>query len=384
MRFRFMGMLALCACVAAKSLASASDHIDGELTKGEPLSDLSDFYAFPSDGGTKLSLILNTYPIAGSGARFSPKVSYAFEIRRAAASGRYFTAGDGMRIECRFDDEDDASQSVLCISDDGLSAAAQRDEIGAPGPLRVSFGRRSDPFFFDADWATATSLEGRIAESDRDNTMSSLNVLSLAVQIDRVEVPGGGGLLALAVEAFSDEGGTRKYLDRIGRPEITNVTLIGRGQDEDIRDMVNQQPALGMSVDAVAKMETRLEEAIRYYDGLDGQEDWTGETSAALIEVLKQDFLVLDMDQPCDQPGYFEIERAMLDGQPHSSCGGRKVTDDIIDTLYTLYITRNREQIGDGVDAPDQPVSDSFPHLAPPVTGVGSWLKTKLGSWKAR
>ena len=383
MRFRFAGILALCACGAASSLAPASDHIDGEMTKGEPLADLSDFYAFPSDGGAKLSLILNTYPIAGAGARFSPKVSYAFEIRQAAVSGGYITAGGGMRIECRFDEKDDA-RSVLCMSDDGLSATAQTDEIGAPGPMRVFFGRRSDPFFFDADWATGTSLEGRIAESDGDNTMSSLNALSLAVQVDRAELPGGGGLLALAVESYSDEGGTRQPLDRIGRPEITNVTLIGRGEDEDIRDAVNRHPAFGMSDAAVAKMETRLGEAIRYYDGLDGQEDWTGDASAALIEVLKQDFLVLDMDQPCARPGFFEIERAVLDGQPYANCGGRKVTDDIIDVLYTLYITRNREQIGDGVGAPDQPVSDAFPHLAPPVTGIGSWLKTKLGDWKAR
>ena len=231
---------------------------------------------------------------------------------------------------------------------------------------------------------TETSTEGRISDEDGDNTMSSLNALSLAVQIDRAAVLNGAGLIALAAEAYSDEASDRSYLDRVGRPEITNVTLIGRGDDEDIRDIVNEQPAFGMSATAIGKMETRLEEAIRYYDGLDGQQDWTDGTSAALIGILKQDFLVLDLDQPCYAPGFFEIERAFLEGLEHVSCGGRKPTDDIIDTLYTLYIARNREVFGDGVDAPDQPVSDEFPHLAPPVTGFGSWAKTKLGDWKAR
>lgn len=366
------------------SMALASDHIDGEMTKEEPLADLSDFYAFPSDGGAKLSLILNTYPIASSGAQFSSGISYAFEIRAASVQESSFALGEGMRIECGFADERGNALSVTCSSDRGLTATAERGDVSGSGPLRVFYDRRSDPFFFSADWATATSLEGEIAESDGKNTMSSLNVLSLALQIDRTAVPGGGGLVALAVEAFTEDGGTRRYLDRVGRPEITNVTLIHRGDGEDIRDAVNHEPAFDMSDAAVAKMEARLSEAIRYYDDLDGQQDWSADMAWRLITVLKQDVLVLDLDQPCDQPGFFEIERAMLDGQPHTSCGGRKVTDDIIDTLYSLYITRNREVVGDGVDAPDLPVSDDFPHLAPPVSGFGSWLKTSLGDWRAR
>ena len=379
-----MNALIFGALVSFCTLAVASDHIDGEVTKEEPLSDLSDFYAFPSDDASKLSLILNTYPIASSGAHFSSKISYAFEIRRASVSEGAISAGQGMRVECRFDDEHDDAHSVTCTSDNGLTATARQGEVGGQGPMQVFFDRRSDPFFFNADWATETSIEGRISDVDGNNTMSSLNALSLAVQIDRAAVLDGAGLIALAAEAYTGEGSDRSYLDRVGRPEITNVTLIGRGDDEDIRDIVNQQPAFGMTATAIGKMETRLEEAIRYYDGLDGQQDWTDETSAALIGILKQDFLVLDLDQPCYAPGFFEIERAFLEGLQHVSCGGRKPTDDIIDTLYTLYIARNREAIGDGVDAPDQPVSAEFPHLAPPVMGFGSWVKTRLGDWQAR
>lgn len=372
------------ALISFGTLAVASDHIDGEVTKDEPLADLSDFYAFPSDGGSKLSLILNTYPIASSGAHFSSKISYAFEIRAASIAGGSISTGQGMRIECSFDDEHDDAHAVTCSSDTGLTATARQGEVGGSGPIRVFFDRRSDPFFFNTDWATETSTEGRISDEEGDNTMSSLNALSLAVQIDRGSILDGAGLIALAVEAYTDEASERYHFDRVGRPEITNVTLIGRGDDEDIRDIVNQQPAFGMSDAALGKMETRLGEAIRYYDGLDGQEDWSDDAAAALIGILKQDFLVLDMNQPCDAPGFFEIERALLDGQEHASCGGRKPTDDIIDTLYTLYIARNREVYGDGVDAPDQPVSDEFPYLAPPVIGFGSWAKTKLGDWKAR
>ena len=122
------------ALVSFCTLAVASDHIDGEVTKEEPLSDLSDFYAFPSDDASKLSLILNTYPIASSGAHFSSKISYAFEIRRASVGNGAISAGQGMRVECRFDDEHEDAPSVTCTSDNGLTATARQGEVGGQGP----------------------------------------------------------------------------------------------------------------------------------------------------------------------------------------------------------------------------------------------------------
>lgn len=361
----------------------ASDHIDGDITKTEPLADLSDFYAFPSNGGQAVSLILNTYPIAHAAAHFSSRISYAFELRSAQSSYGRFRTGAALRITCRFDDEHDAAHSMTCQTDTGEGATVRQDQVGAEGPMRLYFGRRSDPFFFNSDWATATSTEGVLAVSDGENTISSLNVLSLAVQIDRAILP-GDGMLALAVEAFTQDGGQRRQLDRIGRPEITNVTLIHRGDSRDIRDLVNAQPAFDMADPAVQQMQNRLGEAIRYYDALDGQQDWSADQASELVAILRDDFLVLDPRKPCDGDDFFEIERAVLNVGQHVTCGGRKPTDDIIDRLYTLYVTNDRKIIGDSVDAPFKPISPDFPHLAKPQSGVWAWFKTWLGNRRAR
>ena len=376
-------LLSLALILAFAPLLRASDHIDGEITKTESLADLSDFYAFPSRGGEAVSLILNTYPIAHSDAHFSARISYAFEIRAAEVVGNAFRLGRGLRIECRFQDEHDEAHSVSCATGSGLKVEAIENEVGRENGLGIFFGRRSDPFFFNSDWATATSTTGQIAESDGENTMDALNALSLAVQIDRSLLP-GQGLHALAVGAFTDEDGKARFLDRIGRPEITNVTLIHRDSDEDIRDDLNQQPAFGIAEDAIAKKRKRLEEAIRYYDALDGQTDWSEEASEALVQILSADHLMLDPGKPCDGDRFFEIERAVLDGQSHESCGGRKPDDDLIDRLYSLYITNDREVIGDGVGAPQTPTSEEFPHLAPPERGIWTWFKTWLGNRRAR
>ena len=370
-------------CVCLLTLAFASDHIDGEITRTEPLADLSDFYAFPSQDGAALSMILNTYPIAHSGAHFSERIGYAFEIRSAVISEGTVLTPEGIRIECVFQHEHGAGHFLRCEGDNGLNAETTEDQVGPDGVLKVFFGRRSDPFFFNSDWATETSTEGRIAESDGENTMSALNALSLAVQIDRSALP-GQGLLALAVEAFTDDGGQRRYLDRIGRPEITNVTLIHRGSDEDIRDAMNQQPAFGFSETVLEKKRARLNDAIAYYDALDGQTDWTAEAAGSLTELLLDDFLLLDLSMPCDGDQFFQIERSLLDGKSPRSCGGRKPEDDLIDRLYSLYIANDRVAIGDGVDAPQTPTSPVFPHLAAPETGFWSWFKTWLGNRRAR
>ena len=383
-RLVFMQLLLSVALISALgSSLRASDHIDGEITKTEPLADLSDFYAFPSRGGDAVSLILNTYPIAHSDAHFSARISYAFEIRAAQVAGKAFRLSDGLRIECSFQDEHDEAHSVTCATDTGLKVGGVENEVGLENGLGVFFGRRSDPFFFNSDWATATSTTGQIAESDGENTMDALNALSLAVQIDRSLLP-GQGMLALAVGAFTDDDGQARFLDRIGRPEITNVTLIHRAGDEDIRDDLNRQPAFGIAEDAIAKKRQRLAEAIRYYDALDGQADWSDVSSNALVQILSADHLMMDPSKPCEGDRFFEIERAVLEGQPHESCGGRKPGDDLIDRLYSLYIAKDREIFGDGVDAPQTPTSGEFPHLAPPERGLWTWFKTWLGNRRAR
>jgi hypothetical protein len=53
--------------------------------------------------------------------------------------------------------------------------------------------------------------------------------------------------------------------------------------------------------------------------------------------------------------------------RPHTTCGGRPLTDDIVDILYTVLVGGlDGPQITDGVDHPTQPPSRNFPYLVPP------------------
>ena len=75
----------------------------------------------------------------------------------------------------------------------------------------------------------------------------------------------------------------------------------------------------------------------------------------------------MDISKPYSEDSFLEIEQATLAGQPHSSFGGRSLNDDVMDTLYTLYINGgNRPRISDGVDQATALASRVFPYLAPP------------------
>ena len=79
------------------------------------------------------------------------------------------------------------------------------------------------------------------------------------------------------------------------------------------------------------------------------------------------DFLVVDTTRPYAERGsFFEIETAARAGEPHATCGGRTLNDDVMDTLYTLLINAGTgPTIRDGVDQATAPASCTFPYMAP-------------------
>ena len=83
--------------------------------------------------------------------------------------------------------------------------------------------------------------------------------------------------------------------------------------------------------------------------------------------MLLADFLVVDMSKPFSDGSFLEIERAVLGGRPHTTCGGRPPDDDIVDELYTLLVGGlDGPPISDGVDQATQPATRSFPYLVAP------------------
>jgi hypothetical protein len=75
----------------------------------------------------------------------------------------------------------------------------------------------------------------------------------------------------------------------------------------------------------------------------------------------------VDVAKPYAEDSYLEIERALLEGRSHATCGGRSLNDDAVDTNVTFVVTGgNGPRISDGVDSATVRASESFPYLAPP------------------
>ena len=163
-------------------------------------------------------------------------------------------------------------------------------------------------------------------------------------------------------------------IERFGRPEIKNVIMSMKefdqvNRDLEIRDLYNLEDAFHMSKDYRGAYRARLNANLAAIDRLDGKTDWPLGPDGAhpLTELLLDDYLVVDVSKPYAEDSCFEIERAVLQGRPHETCGGRSLNDDMMDTLYTLLINAgNGPRISDGVDRATVPASDVFPYLAPP------------------
>ena len=216
----------------------AADHQDGPRATGstpaDAAADITDVFAWTSPDGTKLNLVLDVFPVASQGAKFSDAVQYVFHTQSRPAFGT--PAGATEDIVCTFD----TAQRVSCwagdeyVTGDGSNTAGIASQSGR---LRVFAGLRDDPFFFNLDGfkhvaatvkqaAAAGALPppdpagcydlgdpnspGTTANTLVNDLMSNatgsqpavdhfkgLNVLALVVQVDRAIVNRGGPIVSV-------------------------------------------------------------------------------------------------------------------------------------------------------------------------------------------
>jgi hypothetical protein len=243
--------------------------------------------------------------------------------------------------------------------------------------LRVFAGLRLDPFFVDLKGAQATEAAERLAfRADGVNSLDGLNCLSIVVELDVARVLGrdAGPLLAVVGETTARGGGRPVRLERMGRPEIKNILMSPRqfdtvNRDLEIRDVYNAEDAFDLSRDYVGAYRSRLNANLAAFDRMDGGITWPpdDEGTHPLTELLLADFLVIDVTKPFAEGSFLEIERAVLAGRPHTTCGGRPLNDDIIDGLYTLLVRGvDGPRVSDGVDQATRAATRSFPYLVAP------------------
>jgi hypothetical protein len=365
-----------------------SDHISGPRAIANPITDITDMYAFPSpERPGRLVLVLNTLPHADTAARFCNGLIYRFRLRAVTptvdGAAAVFTVGaDELTIDCTFsppvggDGSDRLAQAGRCVTSTGEEVvfAVDDERGGHENGLRVFAGPRSDPFFLDLDGLREMLKNQRFAFTDPGpNGLAGHNVLSIVVEVDAATMLGAGPLLAVIAETGT-AGTFPVRLERFGRPETKNW-LFGPTQfdpvnrDIELRDLYGMEDAFHLGETYLRPYHARIEANLAFFDGLDETVDWPPLAQGAhpLTELMLADFTVVDVSKPFAEDSYFEIERALLAGRPHETCGGRSLNEDVVDTLYTLLVNAETgSRIRDGVDQATTPATQIFPYLAPP------------------
>jgi hypothetical protein len=353
----------------------------------DPAADLVDVYAFPAPADPRhLVVVMDVFGKAGPSAVFSDAVIYRFRFRRAtiAATGRnaaFAVDADEATFDFTFDvpsgnDAGPARQRARCRTPDGDTLSFETgDEGGGAGrAVRVFAGQRSEPFFLDVHTILESAETRRLAfKKLGSDTLYGTNVLSIVLELEWLSVLGAGPMFAIVGETL--RAGPRPVrIERLGRPEIKNVSMSFKtfdrvNRDLEIRDLYNSEDAFALLPDYVGAYGARLDANLSFWDSLDGHTDWPPDERGnhPLTRLLLDDFLVIDVSKPFQEASYFEIERSMLAGRPHTSPGGRWLNEDVMDAIFTLYIGgENGARIQDGIDGPIAWSSKVFPYLAPP------------------
>lgn len=362
-----------------------SDHFAGSRAAASPEIDITDVYAFPSPEreGT-LVAVMNVFPFAPPSALFSDAVDYRIRLRslRAASSGHRagFAVGDeelAFSFTFSVPHGEDLVQDGICHAPSGDVSFRVGEEGGVEADgLRIFAGARRDPFFIDQTFTGEMRVNHRIPEQVTGvDSLLNQNVLSIVLELtnSRWFSEVGAPLVAVIAETATN-GSFRARLDRVGRPEIKNFIMLSKdfdvvNRDLDVRDLYSEEDGFKLRPDYLSVYRARLNANLAFYDGLDGKTDWPlgDQHEHPLTELLLADFLVVDVSKPFNDDGYLEIERAVLHGETHKTCGGRWLNHDMVDSFLTFLINSgNGPRISDGVDHGSEPASRTFPFLTRP------------------
>jgi len=365
-----------------------SDHFSGPRALADPTADISDVFAFPApDNPEHLVVVMDVFGKAGPSAVFSDAVIYRFRIRpveiAATGPGAAFAPGKSeVTFDCTFDVPKSPAgaarpvQHGRCLTPSGRTVSFRADDENGGGEdgIQIFAGQRSEPFYLDVRMIEKTVATGKLSFKPKgSDTLYGTNILAIVIKLEWRKMLKGGPLFAVVCETLA-AGQRPVRIERVGRPEIKNVSMSWKmfdqvNKDLEIRDLYNSEDAFDLKPDYFDAYRVRMNANLAFYDGLDGKIDWPFDQQGnhPLTKLLLADFLVVDASRPFAETSYFEIERSMLEGRTHATPGGRWLNQDIMDFVLTLYVNGgNGPPVNDGIDAPIAWSSKTFPYLAPP------------------
>lgn len=375
--------------------ALAADHIDGPRAIEDPPADITDIFAFPSpERPGHLVVIMNVNPFAGDDTRFSEALDYRFIIRRAeivpgeeAESMPGFSTDRELRITCNTgapeagSDDRSAKQRMTCNGLGEKPVSAWLNDLASDTTssysVRLFAGLRSDPFFLDGDaldeFTLSETIPGEMGGGI--NGLQDANVLSIVLELDPRAYLGSGTLLAIAAET-GPRGHPDRRVDRMGRAEITNTLIAvaahaGLEDHDTLKDLYNSEASFDVLEQNLGLYRDRIHANLFFYDRFDGELDWRLQPGRLpIVDMLLDDHLIVDLAKSCSDHSYLAIERAILRGELHRTCGGRRPNDDIFSMTNTLMVEGvgmdPESLIVVGVDEPTRWADATWPYLAVP------------------
>lgn len=165
--------------------------------------------------------------------------------------------------------------------------------------------------------------------------------------------------------------GFKGSVDQAGVVEVTTIMLTTASNPllDSSLDSFNQEDPFALP----GEFRTAFASNLDKFDAIDGKTDWTPAQKATWLRRLASNYQVLDTSKPCDyanQHSYLEIERSLLNGRPHATCGGRPPNEDTLDVTFDFLargpaaMPTDADALGDGIPQAAKLSTDTFPYLA--------------------
>jgi hypothetical protein len=387
--------------IAANKTVRASDHIDftgGGSNSAVPRElDLTDLFAWvPAPG--RLVLGLNTNLAATPLNKFSNSHSYRFRLRQLNVDLKntnpiqvptIITDVPELTIVCKVNENTATCTSPNFSAETKLNEEQSSDTIYSKG-ARLFAGLRADPFILDIAWAGKyTKLSATKGDLPPDsnplplaepkNFSDYLNVLNFTLEIDTTKLfKGNAEFIAVAADVIEETATGIKIIDRVGRPELTNMTI----RADAVKEIYNTVDTYNLPESVKPTFLTFIGAGISGWDSLDKIINWNANDLEQFKQTLVNDFLVVDLKELCTnidnvtgettfvKSSYLDIETNRRKESGHfQSCGGRVPTEDIIDTLVSYYTAGPKSSnviFGDGVNKVRNSSTTKWPYFAGP------------------
>jgi hypothetical protein len=304
--------------------------------------DLTELYVFASsDDPGRTVLITNSNPFM-KGDGFHPDAVYRFNIDNdgdsladVAFSFTFSELADGRQTATAYYATGSEAQTreprgEILIQDTEVGFDALAMPVQA-GRCRLFIGKRSDPFFADAEGVLHWLAGGQAGDFEwtGSDTFAGANILSIALEVPNDMLFGQGPLIGAWTTISLRRDGALVQMDRGGNPSFNPIL-----NADDIKDEFNSTDP----VDDLKNYLQPLSETLQRHG-------YSPDEATAAARTLLPDILHYDRTRPARYPN------------------GRVMTDDVF-SARMIFMTHGRAN-PQGVRPHDDLLAD-FPYVGPP------------------